>query len=120
MRDLVLSVPTTQIVLEASKQRDGTPQNDFKSDVPEIFVRWNGENLPIGSFVRVAWIAEDVGDIVEPNFVIDETETELTTAKFAARFTLSRPRDGWAAGKYRLELYLDDQLTQTVKINIRD
>jgi hypothetical protein len=70
--------------------------------------------------VRVAWIAEDVGDIVEPNFVIDETETELTTAKFGARFTLSRPRDGWAAGKYRLELYLDDQLTQTVKINIRD
>jgi hypothetical protein len=70
--------------------------------------------------VRVAWIAEDVGDIVEPNFVIDETEAELTSAKFSARFTLSRPRDGWAAGKYRLELYLDDQLTQTVKINIRD
>ena len=76
--------------------------------------------MPAGSFVRVAWIAEDVGELVPPNFVIDETETEVTSEKFSARFTLSRPKDGWAAGKYRLELYLDDQLTQTAKVSIRD
>ena len=108
------------MTLEVAKERDGEPQDQFRSDVAEIFVRWHGEHLPVGSFVRVAWIAEDVGDLVPPNFVIDETETEVTTSTFGARFTLSRPKDGWAAGNYRLELYLDDTLIQTAKVSIRD
>ena len=108
------------MTLEVAKERDGKPQDQFASDVTNIFVRWNGEHLPVGSFVRVAWIAEDVGDLVPRNFVIDETETEVTTSTFGARFTLSRPKDGWAAGKYRLDLYLDDTLIQTAKVTIRN
>jgi hypothetical protein len=119
-RDLMLVPTAAKMTLEVAKDRDGEPQDQFRSDVAEIFVRWNGEHLPVGSFVRVAWIAEDVGDLVPPNFIIDETETEVTTSTFGARFTLSRPKDGWAAGNYRLELYLDDTLIQTAKVSIRD
>ena len=68
----------------------------------------------------MAWIAEDVGDVAPRNFIIDEKEMEVTTASFGARFTLSRPKDGWAVGKYRLELYLDDGLVQTTKVTIRE
>jgi hypothetical protein len=66
----------------------------------------------------VAWVAEDVGDLVEPNFVIDETETIAPTPDASARFTLGRPPDGWAEGKYRVEFYVDDTLTETVKVTI--
>jgi hypothetical protein len=120
VRDLVLSPPAAKITLEVAKERDGAAQDQFRSDVQDIFVRWAGEQLPVGAAVRVAWIAEDVGDLVPPNFVIDETETEVTTATFAARFTLSRPKDGWAPGKYRLALYLDEELVQTAKVTIKD
>ena len=119
-RDLVLSPPAAKVTLEVALERDGAAQDQFRSDVQNIFVRWAGEQLPVGAAVRVAWIAEDVGDLVPPNFVIDETETEVTRASFAARFTLSRPKDGWAAGQYRLELYLEDELVQTAKVTIHD
>ena len=93
-----------------SSAPDGELETQFKSDVQNIYVRWQGHNLPAGAKVRVAWVAEDVGDLVDPNFVIDETETVATTPNFSARFTLGRPPDGWAGGKYRVEFYVNDFL----------
>lgn len=109
-----------RIKLEVSGTRDGATTDEFRSDAENIFVRWMGENLPVNSGVRVAWIAEDVGDVASPNFVIDESETLVTSARFSAIFTLSRPKDGWAAGKYRVDLYLEDELVETAGITIKD
>ena len=64
------------------------------------------------------WIAEDVGDLVEPNFVVDETETVAPDPDSSARFTLGRPPDGWAEGKYRLEFYINDELEETLTVTI--
>ena len=108
------------ILLEASAERDGPVQLEFKSDAPHIFVRWSGVNLPVGAYVRVAWVVEDVGDIAPADFIIDQTETNIETPEFGARFTLSRPQDGWAAGKYRVELYVEDDLVQSLKVTIAD
>ena len=66
----------------------------------------------------MAWVAEDVGDLVEPNFVIDETVTVASAPDASARFTLGRPPDGWAEGKYRLEFYVDDILVETERVTI--
>jgi hypothetical protein len=106
--------------VEIAKEREGTPVAEIKSDALHVFVRWSGENLPVHSIVRIAWVAEDVGDVAPPNFVVDETKTEVTEPTFGARFTLSRPKDGWAAGKYRVDLYLSDELSATARITIRD
>lgn len=109
-----------KVRLEVSSEREGEPRTDFASDTPNIFVQWAGEGLPIDATVRVDWVAEDVGDIAPPNFVVDETSTTITRSDFAARFTLSRPRDGWAAGKYRIDLYVEDDLVQSLKVTIHD
>lgn len=119
-RPTPVEFPSPRITLEVAKDREGEAQTAFKSDVPNIFVRWSGENLPANAYVRVAWIAEDVGDLVEKDFIVDETETEVTSPDFGARFTLSRPKDGWAPGKYRVELYLEEELAQTVHVTIND
>jgi hypothetical protein len=112
--------PSVQVKLELASSRDGAAVAEFRSDTPNIFVRWSGENLPVDSTVRLAWIAEDVGDIVEPNFIVDQIERTVTTPDFGGRFTLSRPKDGWAAGRYRLELYLEETLLAKVQVTIRD
>lgn len=103
-----------------SKERTGPPVGTFASATPNIFVEWKGENLPLHSIVRVVWVAEDVGEVAEPNFVVDEKEIEVTAPDLGARFTLGRPTDGWAPGKYRLELYLDDVLMEAVAVSIAD
>ena len=117
-----VATPTAKpaVLLEVTGERDGTPQTEFKSDARQIFVRWSGVNLPVGAILRVTWIAEDVGEVAPANFVIDEMETELETAEFGARFTLSRPTDGWAAGKYRVEVSLGEEVLQKLSVTIAD
>jgi hypothetical protein len=106
---------TVEVSTDASP---GSKKTEFKSDAQNIYVRWRGHGLPEGARIRVAWIAEDVGDLVEPNFVVDETESVAPTSDASARFTLGRPPDGWAEGKYRVEFYVNDELEETVRVTI--
>ena len=112
------SPPPKKLTVEVSSDPAGGLKTQFKSDVANIYVRWQGHDLPEGATVRVAWVAEDVGDLVEPNFIIDETESVAPTPDASARFTLGRPPDGWAEGKYRVEFYLNDMLLETVRVTI--
>lgn len=110
--------PSKKLTVEVSSDPGGGLKTTFKSDVANIYVRWHGHDLPEGAKVRVAWVAEDVGDLVEPNFVIDETETVAPSPNASVRFTLGRPPDGWAEGKYRVEFYVDGALVETVRVTI--
>ena len=112
------AAPGKKLSVEVSTNPAGGLTTEFKSDVENIYVRWHGRDLPKGATVRVAWIAEDVGDLVEPNFVVDETETIAPEPDSSARFTLGRPPDGWAEGKYRLEFYVNDELEETLHVTI--
>lgn len=107
-----------KLTVEVSADPGGGLKTEFKSDVANIYVRWHGRGLPVGANVRVAWVAEDVGDLVEPNFIVDETETTAAAPDASARFTLGRPPDGWAEGKYRLEFYVNDELEETIRVKI--
>jgi hypothetical protein len=110
--------PPKKLTVEVSSDPAGGLKTQFKSDVANIYVRWQGHDLPEGATVRVAWVAEDVGDLVEPNFVIDETESVAPAPDASARFTLGRPPDGWAEGKYRVEFYVNELPVETVKVTI--
>ena len=110
--------PGKKLIVEVSTDPTGGLKTEFKSNVENIYVRWRGRGLPEGARVRVAWVAEDVGDLVEPNFIVDETESVAPTPDASARFTLGRPPDGWAEGKYRVEFYVNDELEETIKVTI--
>jgi hypothetical protein len=110
--------PGKKLIVEVSPDPSGGSKTEFKSDVENIYVRWHGRGLPEHARVRVAWVAEDVGDLVEPNFIVDETESVAPAPDSSARFTLARPPDGWAEGKYRVEFYVNDELEETIKVTI--
>ena len=107
-----------KLSVEVSTDPAGGMKTEFKSDVENIYVRWHGHGLPERARVRVAWVAEDVGDLVEPNFIVDETESVAPAPDASARFTLGRPPDGWAEGKYRVEFYVNDELEETIRVSI--
>ncbi len=107
-----------RISIAAASSTAGRPETIFRTSAPRIIVRWRGENLPVGATVRLAWVAEDVGEVVDPGFVIDQTETVIPTPTYAERFTISRPSDGWAPGKYRVDLFVDEALRDTLGITI--
>lgn len=112
------TAPAKKLTVEVSGDPAGGLHTEFKPTVAHIYVRWHGHDLPKDAIVKIVWVAEDVGDLVEPNFVIDETESVAAVPNASARFTLSRPPDGWAEGKYRVEFYVNDELVETVKVTI--
>ena len=105
--------------LEASvsTSSDGDPLDVISDDALQIVARWRGHGLRKNARIRAAWIAQDTG-IAPVDFKVDEATAVAPIADAFGKFTLSRPPDGWATGKYRIEFYVDDKLTETVELTI--
>jgi hypothetical protein len=90
----------------------------FDSDVPKLYARWQARDLAKGTNLRGAWIAEDVGEVAPPNYKVDEASVVAPEPPSSGVFSLSRPNAGWPIGSYRVEIYADEVLIETVKFRI--
>ena len=120
----VVSAPKKSITPQSEKlsagvssEPSGEFKTEFKADVPAIYARWRGQGLPDHANIRVVFIAENVAD-VSADSEIDESNAVAPAPNANGTFTLSQPEGGWAPGNYRVEFYLDDALTETVKLKI--
>src|SRR6266480_2009501 len=100
-----------------STSGDGDPLSVVSADALQIVARWRGHGLRKNARVRAVWIAEDTG-IAPVDFKVDEATAVAPIADAFGKFTLSRPPDGWATGRYRVEFYVDNKLTDTVELTI--
>lgn len=105
--------------LEASvsTSSDGDPLNVISDDALQIVARWRGHGLRRNARIRAVWIAQDTG-IAPIDFKVDEATAVAPVGSAFGKFTLSRPPDGWATGKYRVDFYVDDELSETVELII--
>ena len=97
---------------------DTQPATTFTSDVPKLYAFFRTKGTEKGGKLRGAWIAEDVGDAAPANTKIDEATITCDEANFHGAFSLSKPDNGWPVGKYKVEIYADDELVTTVKFTI--
>jgi hypothetical protein len=100
-----------------SNKPTGEFKTEFKSETPAIYARWHGHDLSDHVEIRVSFIAENVADVTA-DYQIDESTTTAPAPNSGGTFTLSKPEGGWAPGDYRVEFYVGDELTQTVKLKI--
>jgi len=105
--------------LEASVSTsgDGDPLDVVSADALQIVARWRGHGLRKNAKIRAVWIAQDTG-VAPVNFKVDEATAIAPISSAFGKFTLSRPSDGWATGKYRVEFYVDGELIDTVDLTI--
>lgn len=73
------------------------------------------QNAPDDTVVKAVWTAVDV-EGEEANTLIDETE--LTTGSGTVNFQLSNS-NAWPVGKYKVDLYLGDELKKTVEFQVQ-
>lgn len=106
--------------LEASVSTStaGEPMEHISPGALQIIARWRVHGVRVGTKIRAAWVAEDVGSLAEPEYKVDEATAIATTPDAVGTFTLSRPPDGWAEGRYRVDFYLGDSLADSVKLTI--
>ena len=111
--------PAEKKKLEASvsTSSEGDPLDVISDDALQIVARWRGHGLRRNARIRAVWIAQDTG-IAPADFKVDEATAIAPIGGAFGKFTLSRPPDGWATGNYRIEFYVDDELTETVDLAI--
>jgi len=107
-----------QAILVATPERK--PAESFKTDQATIYLLWKGETLTKGEKVRAVWLAEDVGDAAPKDTKIDEYTVEAAGPKSEGTMSLSKPDAGWPVGKYRVELYVGDELKLKVPFTIQN
>jgi hypothetical protein len=97
---------------------DTKPATSFASDTPKLYAFFRSKGTEKGDKLRAVWIAEDVGDAAPANTKIDEVTVTGTKDDFEGAFSLSKPDKGWPVGKYKVEIYDEDDLVTTVKFTI--
>jgi len=95
------------------------PTTEFASSVPKLYAYFLTEGTEKGEKIRGVWIAEDTGGVAPANYKIDESTLTGDKENFGGGFALSRPDSGWPVGKYRVEVYVDDDLQATTKFQIK-
>jgi hypothetical protein len=116
-RSTMSSAPK-QLSVVLVKNAAGETTTRFNSDVSKLYARWKASDLAKGTKLRSVWIAENVGEVAPPNYKIDEALVVTPSPPSDGVFSLSRPNAGWPIGSYRVEIYADDVLIDTVKFTI--
>ena len=96
------------------------PANEFPPETPSIICRWQAEGIKAATVVRGVWIAEDTGGAMEKNATLNESKKNLPpVSSMTAIFRLATDSP-WPVGKYRLDLYLGDDLSKSVTFIIKE
>jgi len=88
----------------------------FPPDAPAIHAVVVFADAEAGTKVRGSWVAVDA--IQTPNYEIDSTTVALGAGEQRTHFQLSRPKNGWPQGHYKLNLYLDGTLVTAVPFQV--
>jgi hypothetical protein len=99
--------------------KDTRPTTTFAADVPKLYTFFRTNGSKAGDSLRAVWIAEDVGEAAPKNTKIDESTLTADQDDFYGAFSLTKPTKGWPVGKYRVEIYVGDQLETTAKFTIK-
>ena len=103
--------------LAAARGRKRT--TTFSADTPAICAFWEGKGLGTGDTIGVIWIAEDIGGTNPKDTPIRRADYRIFKQEQVGEFSLSRPSGKtWPIGKYRVELYINGGIADTVKFTI--
>ena len=96
----------------------GKEETSFAADTPSLFAMFKTKGIKDGDKVRGVLIAEDVGDVAPANTKVLEKTLALNGDTDDGDFNFSKPTNGWPVGKYRVEVYVNDELATTAKFAI--
>ena len=98
---------------------ENEPVTTFESDTPELYAMFKKQGIKNGDKVRGVLIAEDVGNAAPANTKVLEPTLDLDGDTEDGEFNFSKPDNGWPVGKYRVEIYVNDKLADTVKFTVK-
>lgn len=110
----VVSIATCQKVLEPGTVA-ANPTDRFPWEAAEIHAVVVLDGAKAGMKVKGSWVSVDAVDT--PNYAIKSAEVVVKN-EGETRVHFSITKDGWPAGNYRIDVYVDGRLVSTAEFSI--
>ena len=112
------SVTTANItnVHMANDENDTKQTTMYSPSDKTFYCFFDLNNAPDSTVVKGAWTAVSAQG-VDANYAIDSAE--ITGSDNTYYFKLDRSTDAWPVGKYKIDLYIDGKLVQTVEFEVQ-
>ena len=111
------------VKMTVSNGPDEQPATAFSPSTEKIYAMFKAKGTAKGDKLRGVLIAEYVGDAAPADTkVLEKTldiEGDAKGADYSGNFNFSKPTNDWPVGKYRIEIYVNDDLATTAKFAIR-
>ena len=98
---------------------ESDPATTFAPNTPKLYAMFKTKGAKDGDRARGVLIAEDVGDVAPPNTKVLEIKLDMEGDTDDGNFNFSKPTNGWPVGKYRVEIYINDELATKLKFTIK-
>lgn len=95
---------------------DGVNRTTVFGQDAVFFAMVDLKNAPDDTTLKAVWTAVDVAD-TEPNFLLNETE--ITSGDALVHFQLENTDYLWPTGQYKVEIYLNGTLDQTLTFEVQ-
>jgi len=99
-----------------AKGPDDQPTTTFAPNTGIIYALFKTQGAKSGDKIRGVLIAESVGDAAQPNTKVFETLLDMQGDD--GEFDFSKPTNGWPLGKYRVDIYLNEELVASTKFTV--
>jgi len=97
-------------------ENDSNSTTTYSTDANLFYCYFDLKNAPDDTVVKGTWTLVSA-DGYDPNQEIDSAE--ITGGDNNYYFTLARSMDAWPVGQYKIDLYLNDTLAQTVTFEVK-
>jgi hypothetical protein len=104
----------------ATDELEVNPTNEFAPATPRIICRWQAEGVKAATIAKGIWIAEDTGGAMEKDAKLSESKMNLPPVAYMTAVFKLATDSPWPVGKYRLDLYLGDDLSKSVPFIIKE
>lgn len=106
--------------VRTARDADGAQPTTTFGTFDTVYVVSDLANGVAGNVITSRWFAENVPG-VDPNFLIDEGEINVTEETFNGTiyFYFEPPAEGWPAGTFRVEIYFNGTLTGSVQFTVQ-
>jgi hypothetical protein len=94
-----------------------SPQTMFDQQTPIIHLTSYVSELNKSAEVRIDWIAEKT-KMAPANYKIDSTTFNLKPPADTINGSLTKPTNGWPVGEYRVDVFIDNTLSVSLKFQI--
>ena len=100
----------------ATDESDSTQTTVYSPDTQTFYCFYDLKNAPDDTVVKGVWTLVSA-EGYEANSEIDSAE--ITGSDDSYYFSLDRAAEAWPVGQYKIDLYINDKLSQTVEFQVQ-